>query len=151
MLKAPPQRFRPRLVTAAPPYKATELGNPGHRLGQRGGLLWLSAVGFLRVIIMLVFLPSYMSLSLLPPETSRGLGQRQPRQGWGRLLRHRDRCPGFRDEAARGQRGVVEQRHQDQVPAPAKDTDQPQAGGTPRPRLPGDQGRDGRGGGGRGR
>jgi hypothetical protein len=42
MLKAPPQRFRPRLVTAAPPYKATELGNPVHRLDQRGGLLWWS-------------------------------------------------------------------------------------------------------------
>src|SRR4029434_2725840 len=92
-----------------------------------GGGSTLSAVGFLRVIIMLVFLPSYMSLSLLPPETSRGLGQRQPRQGWGRLLRHRDRWPGFRDEAAQGQRGVVEQRHQAQVPAPAQDTDQPQA------------------------
>src|SRR6266568_7170094 len=42
MLKAPPQRFRPRLVTAAPSYKATELGNPVHRLDQRGGLLWWS-------------------------------------------------------------------------------------------------------------
>src|SRR5215470_7480814 len=42
MLKAPPQRFRPRLVTAAPPDKATELGNPVHRLDQRGGLLWWS-------------------------------------------------------------------------------------------------------------
>ena len=42
MLKAPPQRFRPRLVTAAPPYKATELGKPVHRLDQRGGLLWWS-------------------------------------------------------------------------------------------------------------
>jgi hypothetical protein len=68
----------------------------------------LSAVGFLRVIIMLVFLPSGLSLSLRLPETSRGLGQRQPRQGWGRRLRPRDRWPGFRDEAAQGQRGLVE-------------------------------------------
>src|SRR5262245_44526769 len=92
--------------------------------------------------MMLVFLPSYLSLSLLLPETSRGLGQPPPRQGGGRRLRHWDRWPGFRDEAAQGQRGLVEQGHQDQVPAPAKDTHQPQAGGTPRPRLPGDQGRD---------
>src|SRR5262252_7879916 len=42
MLKAPPQRFRPWLVTAAPPDKATKLGNPVHRLGQRGGLFWWS-------------------------------------------------------------------------------------------------------------
>ena len=40
MLKAPPQRFRPRLVTAAPPNKAAELGNPAHGLLQRRGLLW---------------------------------------------------------------------------------------------------------------
>src|SRR5215813_13860153 len=103
---------------------------------------WLSAVGFLRVIIMLVFLPSCLSLSLLLPETPRGLGQPPPRQGGGRRLRHWDRWPGFRDEAAQGQRGLVEQGHQEQVPAPAKDTHQPQAGGTPRPRRPGDQGRD---------
>ena len=47
-----------------------------------------------------------------------------------------------RGRSAQRQRGVVEQRHQDQVPAPAKDTDQPQAGGTPRPRRLGHQRRD---------
>ena len=39
MLKAPPQRFRSRLVTAATPNKATELGNPTDCLLQRRGLL----------------------------------------------------------------------------------------------------------------
>src|SRR6516162_11597730 len=87
---------------------------------------------FLRVVIMSILLPSCMSLSFLLPATSRSLGQRQFRQGGGRLLRH---CgPGFGDEAAHGQRGLIEQRHQDQVPATAKDTHQPQARGTPRPR-----------------
>ena len=83
-----------------------------------------------------------MSLSLLLPAASRGLGQRPHRQGWGLLLRHRHRWPGFGDKAAQGQRGLVEQRHQDQVPTPAKDTHQPQAGGPPRPRRRGDQRRD---------
>ena len=96
-----------------------------------------SAVGFLRVVMMPIFLPSCMSLSLLPPEASSGLGQRQLRQGWGCLLWHWDRRPWFGDEAAQGQRCLVEQGHQDQVPTPTKDTDQSQAGGTPRPRLPG--------------
>src|SRR5499426_3429621 len=103
---------------------------------QPAGYYALSAVGFLRVVIMPMYLPACMSLSLLPPEASSGLGQRQPRQGWERLLRHRDRRPGFGDEAALGQRRLLEQRHQDQVPAPAKDTHQPQACGTPHPRLP---------------
>src|SRR5262249_16804985 len=83
----------------------------------------------LRVVIMPIWFPSCMPLSLLPPEASRGLGQRQHRQGCGLLLRHWHRWPGFRDEAAQRQRCVVEQRHQDQVPAAAKDTDQSQAGG----------------------
>ena len=30
MLKATPQRFRPRLVAATPPDKAAELGKPAH-------------------------------------------------------------------------------------------------------------------------
>ena len=78
---------------------------------------------------MLMFLPACMSLSFLLPEVSRGLEQRQHRQGGGLLLWHWHRRPGFGDEAAHGQRYLVEQRDQDQVPAPAKDTHQPQAGG----------------------
>src|SRR4029453_2456912 len=39
MLTAPPQRFRPGLVAAAPPNKTAELGNPTHGLLQRRGLL----------------------------------------------------------------------------------------------------------------
>src|SRR5215510_13510825 len=117
-----------------PPVVAEEL--------QRPRTPALSAVGFLRVVIMPMYLPACMSLSLLPPEASSGLGQRQPRQGWARLLRHRDRRPGFGDEAALGQRRLLEQRHQDQVPAPAKETHQPQACGTRHPRLPRDQGGD---------
>src|SRR5882724_11679851 len=80
-----------------------------------------------------MFLPAYMSLSLLLPAASSGLGQHPHRQGWCLRLRHRHCWPGFGDEAAQGQRGLVEQRHQDEVPTPAKDTHQPQAGGTPRP------------------
>src|SRR5262245_27818165 len=114
-------------------------GRDGRREPRLTPPLPLSAVGFLKVVIMPMFLPSCLSLSLLPPEASRGLGQRQPRPGWGRRLRHRDRWPGFRDEAAQGQRRLVEQGHQDQVPAPAKDTDQPQAGGPPGPRWCGEQ------------
>jgi DNA invertase Pin-like site-specific DNA recombinase len=102
----------------------------------------LSRVGFLRVVIMPILLPSCMSRSLLLPEASRGLGHRQHRQGGCLLLWHRDSRPGFGDKAAQGQRCLVEQRHQDQVPAAAKDTHQPQACGTPRPRLLGDEGRD---------
>src|SRR5947207_415139 len=41
----------------------------------------LSAVGFLREVILPMFSPSRMSLALLPPEASRRLGHRQPRQG----------------------------------------------------------------------
>src|SRR6266849_9690111 len=39
VLKAPPQRFRSRLVTAATPNKAAELGHPTDCLLQRRGLL----------------------------------------------------------------------------------------------------------------
>jgi hypothetical protein len=108
----------------------------------RGGT-HLSAVGFLRVVIMPMFSPSCMFLSLLPPETSSGVGQGQPRQGWSLLLPHRHHRPGFRPEAAHGQWCLVEPRYQEPVPASAKDTHPPQAGGPSRPRLPGDQGRDG--------
>src|SRR5262245_24172010 len=110
-----------RPATHIPPQRGRGRRPPRERL--------LSAVGFLRVVIMPMYLPACMSLSLLPPEASSGLGQRQPRQGWERLLRHRDRRPGFGDEAALGQRRLLEQRHQDQVPAPANDTHQPQARG----------------------
>jgi hypothetical protein len=63
--------------------------------------------------MMPMFLPSCMSLLLLPPEVSGGLGQRQPRQGWIRLLPYRDRRQGFGDEAALGQWRLVEQRHRE--------------------------------------
>src|SRR5262249_31686513 len=86
---------------------------------------------FSRVVMIPMFLSACMSLSLLLPAASRGLGQRRHRQGWCLLRRHR--WPGFGDEAAQGQRGLIKQRHQDQVPTPAKDTHQPQAGGPPRP------------------
>src|SRR2546428_9097064 len=102
----------------------------------------LSRVGFLRVVIMPILLPSCMSLSLWLPAASRGLGQRQHRQERCLLLWHRDSRPGFGDKAAQGQRCLVEQRHQDQDPASAKDTHQPEAGGTPRPRLLRDESRD---------
>jgi hypothetical protein len=89
-----------------------------------------------------MFLPACMSLSLLRPAASRGLGQRPPQQGWCLQLRHRHRWPGFGDEASQGQWGLIEPRHQDQGPPPAKDTHPPQAGGMPRPRGLGDAGRD---------
>ena len=83
-----------------------------------------------------------MSLSLLLPVVSGGQGNLQAQQKCGLLLQRRDTRPGFWDKAPHGQWRLIEQRHQDQVPAPAKDTHQPQAGGMPHPRLPGDQRRD---------
>src|SRR5881227_3887200 len=65
---------------------------------------------FLRAVMIPMFLPACMSLSLLLPTPSRGLGQRPHRQGWRLRLRHRHRWPGFGDEAAQGQRGLVKQR-----------------------------------------
>src|SRR5215831_16302142 len=44
---------------------------------------------FLRAIMIPMFLPSCMPLSLLLPAASSNLGQRQHRQGGDRLLRHR--------------------------------------------------------------
>ena len=99
---------------------APEAGTPQEPImpinpGTPGWEFPLSAVGFLRVVIMPIFLPSCMSWSLRPPEASRGLGQRQLRQGWGCLLWHRDRRPGCGDEAAQGQRCLVKQGDQEQV------------------------------------
>src|SRR5262249_40932772 len=102
----------------------------------------LSAVGFLRAVMIPMCLPACVSLSLLLSTASRGLGQRPHPQGGGLLLRLRHRWPGFRDEAAQRQRGLVKQCHQNEVPPPAKDTHQPQAGGTLHPRRRGDQRRD---------
>ena len=51
---------------------------------------------------MLMFLPACMSLSFLLPEVSRGLEQRQHRQGGGLLLRHWHRRPGFGDKRPMG-------------------------------------------------
>jgi hypothetical protein len=48
----------------------------------KAGATLLSRVGFLRVVMMPMFLPACMSLSLLLPAASRGLGQRQHRQRW---------------------------------------------------------------------
>src|SRR6266699_7058351 len=75
-------------------------------IGLPGGMN-LSGVGFLKkVVIMPILLPSCMSLLLVLPAASSGLGQRQHRQGWGLLLRHWDRRPGCGHEAAHGQRGL---------------------------------------------
>ena len=55
------------------------------------------------------------------------------------LLQRRDSRPGLWYQAPYRQRCLIEQGHQDEGPAPAKDTHQPQAGGTPHPRLRGNQ------------
>src|SRR2546430_13187553 len=89
-----------------------------------------------------MFLPPRMSLSLLPPELSGGQGDLQVRQERSVLFQRRDGRPGFWDKAPHGQRRLIEQRHQDEGPAPAKDTHQPQACGTPHPRLRGEKSRD---------
>jgi hypothetical protein len=89
-----------------------------------------------------MFVLSQMSLLLLPPETSGGQGHLQARQKRALILQHRDDRPGFWDKTPHRQWRLIEQRHEDQVPAPAKDTHQPQAGSTPHPWLPGDQGSD---------
>ena len=75
-----------------------------------------------------MFLLTCMSLLLLLPATSRSLGPRRHRQGWCLLRRHR--WPGFGDEAAQGQRGLIKQRHQDQVSDPGE-RHLPAAGGWP--------------------
>src|SRR5438128_6503691 len=83
---------------------------------------------FVRVVMMPIVLSSIMPLPLLLQATSGSQGYLQSRQERG-LFRLRDGRPGFGHEAAHGQRRLVEQRHQDQGPAPAKDTHEPQAGG----------------------
>src|SRR4030095_9378127 len=97
----------------------------------------LSAVGFLRVVMIPMFVSSRMALSPLPPEV---LGGQRP--FWGRqersvCLQRRDGRPGLWDKAPHGERRLIEQRHQDEGPAPAKDAHEPQTGGTPHPRLRG--------------
>src|SRR4029450_3057678 len=71
----------------------------------------LSAVGFLRVVMIPMFVPSRMALSLLPPEV---LGGQRP--FWGRqersvCLQRRDGRPGLWDKAPHGERRRLEQRH----------------------------------------
>src|SRR4029450_4199783 len=92
--------------------------------------------------MILMFVPSRLSLILLPPETSGGQGHLQARPKRALILQHCDDRPGFWDKTPYRQWRLIEQRHEDQVPAPAKDTHQPQAGGTPHPWRLGDQGCD---------
>src|SRR6266446_5521830 len=94
------------------------------------------------MVMIPMFVSSRMSLSLLPHEVSGSQGHLQARQERGLLLQRRDDRPRFWDKASYRKRRLLEQRHQDKVPAPAKDTHQPQACGMPHPRLPGDQGGD---------
>src|SRR5262249_10962235 len=93
----------------------------------------LSAVGFLRVVIMPIWFPWVVAWPRLRREASRGWGRPRPGRGCGLPPGHGPRRPGFRDEAAQRRRGVVEQPPQDQVPAGAKDPAQSQAGGPPCP------------------
>src|SRR5258708_732041 len=93
----------------------------------------LSGVGFLRMAMMPMFLPSRLFLLLPPPEVSGSQGNLQVRQEQCLLLQGHDGWPGFRDKTPHGQRRLLEQRHQDEVPAPAENTHQPHAGGPPHP------------------
>src|SRR4029450_3119329 len=91
-----------RLYTA-PPFCAHN-GRNRPSLGARlpPGAGSLSAVGFLRVVMIPMFVPSRMALSLLPPEV---LGGQRP--FWGRqersvCLQRRDGRPGLWDKAPHG-------------------------------------------------
>src|SRR5215470_14959923 len=108
----------------------------------------LFRVGFWKMIIMPIWFPSCLSSSRWLSSASCSLWQYQPWQGSGLFLWDGDRRPGFGHEVPHGQRRLLKQRHQDQGPAPAKDTHQPQAGDTPCPCWLWDPGRDGPPGGG---
>src|SRR5262249_6745276 len=100
--------YRPRHWTGPQPVT----GDGGEKHGPGTPLVFtptlpLSAVGFLSVVIMSMLAPDFMSLSLLLPAVSRGLGQRQPRQGGCLLRRHRHNRPGFGDEVPHGQWGAA--------------------------------------------
>src|SRR6266704_591464 len=102
----------------------------------------LSRVGFLKVVMIPMFLPVRMSLAPLPSKVSGRQGHRQVWQEGSMLLQRRDSRPGLWYPASYRQRCLIEQGHQDEGPAPTKDPHQPQAGGTPPPWLRGDQSRD---------
>src|SRR5262245_8068959 len=91
----------------------------------------LSRVGFLKAVRIPMFLPSRMSLALLPSQVSGGQGHLQVWQEGSMLLQRHDSRPGLWYQVPYRQRCLIEQGHQDEGPAPAKDTHQPQAGGTP--------------------
>src|SRR4029450_9602678 len=88
------------------------------------------------------FLASSLSLLLLPRAVSGSQRPLQVWQEWSEFPLRRDSRPGLWNKASHGQRRLLEQGHQDDGPAPTKDTDQPQAGGTPQPQRHGGQGRD---------
>src|SRR5712691_446019 len=96
----------------------------------------------LREVMMLRVFASILPQPLLPRHTSSSPGHLQARQEQARLLRLWDGRPGFGHQAAHGPWRLVEQRDQEADPAPAKDTHEPQACGTPRPRRPRGQGGD---------
>jgi CRP/FNR family transcriptional regulator, cyclic AMP receptor protein len=86
-----------------------------------------------------MFVPSRMSLLLLLPMTSGGQEHLHARQKRTRILQHCDAWPGFREQTPHSQWRLIAQRHEAQVPPPAQDTHQPQAGGPLHSWLPGDQ------------
>src|SRR5712691_5903558 len=96
----------------------------------------------LREVMMLRVFASILPQPLLPRHTSSSPRHLPARQEQARLLRLWDGRPGFGHQAAHGPRRLVEQRDQEADPAPAKDTHEPQACGTPRPRRPRGQGGD---------
>src|SRR5215471_7618254 len=106
------------------------------------GWAGLSRVGFLKVVMIHMFFPSPLSLSLLPRAVSGSQRHLQVWQERSEFPPRRDSRPGLWDKASHGQRRLLEQGHQDDGPAPTKDTDQPQAGGTPQPPRYGEQGCD---------
>src|SRR4029453_3969487 len=62
----------------------------------------LSAVGFLRVVMIPMFVPSRMALSLLPPEVLGGQRPFWAREGRSVCLQRRDGRPGLWDKAPHG-------------------------------------------------
>ena len=71
-------------------------------------LLPLSGVGFLRVAMIPMLLPSRMCLLLRSSEVSGSQGNLQVQEEWGLLLQDHDGWPGLWDKAPHGQRRLIE-------------------------------------------
>src|SRR5882672_2478853 len=108
-------RARRRLVFGGPAVSRA-LAGPGADGPPRAaaGTPPLSRVGFLKVVMIPMFLPSRMSLAPPPSKVSGRQGHRQVWQEGSMLLQRRDSRPGLWYQASYRQRCLIEQGHQDE-------------------------------------